>query len=125
MRLSFRKFFALIIAAPIFVALTWFFGIYMQPQGSTGAGFAAGLIGISALLSLWIYAWLVRPGPLVRFRNRGVDGVDRDWGMGLMGASQNNQGKRRRDDDFDDHGGRRSADDLDDDGGDMDEGGLA
>jgi hypothetical protein len=103
------------VAAPLFVSLTWFFGIYMQPQGSTGAGFAAILIFISAIASVIVYSWLMRPGPKVRFRNRGVEGFDKDWGIGLTGLSQK-QGRRRRDDDADpdDLGGRRSSGDVDD-----------
>ncbi|MBO6795964.1 hypothetical protein [Maricaulis sp.] len=120
---TFKRFFSLLVAAPLFVSLTWFFGIYMQPQGSTGAGFAGILIFISAIASIIVYSWLMRPGPKVRFRNRGVDGFDKDWGIGLTGLSQK-QGRRRRDDDADpdDLGGRRSSGDMDDADGLGDEG---
>jgi hypothetical protein len=114
MRLGFRKFFSLLVAAPLFVSLAWFFGVFLQPQGSVGAGFAGTLILLSAIASLWVYTWLMHPGPKMRFRNRGVDGVDRDWGMGLMGASHHSA-KRRREDDADDLGGRRSSSDMDED----------
>lgn len=120
-----RRFFAILVAAPVFVFLAWFFGIFLQPQGQLGAGFAAGLIAISALAALWVYAWLVRPGPKMRFRNRGVDGIDKDWGVGLTGYAQHQDGRRRRDDtDGDDLGGRRSSDDVDGDG-DIEDGSLA
>ena len=116
MRLSFRIIFALIVSAFLFVALAWFFGVFLNPVGSNGAGFAIGLIFFSALAALYVFNWLARPGPKANFRNRGVDGVDKGWGAGMMGASQHSAGRRRRDDDADDYGGRRSASDLDDDG---------
>ena len=113
-----RQFFAISVSAPLFVALAWFFGVFLQPQGETGAGFALILILVSAIISIWLYAWLMRPGKKVNFRNRGVDGFDRDWGVGMTGYSTQKDGRRRRDDtDGDDLGGRRKADDLDDDGG--------
>ena len=123
--LTIRKVFALMVAIPLFLGMTWFFGIYMQPQGTDGAGFAAILILSSAAISIYVYGWLARTGARVRFRNRGVDGVDRDWGMGLMGASQHQANKRRRDDtDGDDFSGRRSSDEMNADG-DVDEGGIS
>jgi hypothetical protein len=126
MRLNFRKLFALLVAILLFASLSWFFGIFLQPQGGDGAGFAITLILVSAAVSIYVFAWLARPGPLVNLRNRGVDGVDRDDGMGLMGASQHQSGRRRRDDtDGDDLGGRRSSNNLDGDGdGDMSDGGI-
>lgn len=112
-----RQFFAISVSAPLFVALAWFFGIFLQPQGETGAGFALILILASAIAAIWLYAWLMRPGRKVNFRNRGVDGFDRDWGVGMTGYSTHKDGRRRRDDtDGDDLGGRRSADDMDDEG---------
>jgi hypothetical protein len=124
MRLNLRKLVALLVAAPLFTGLAWFFGIFLQPQGGDGAGFALTLILVSAAISIYVYAWLARPGPLVNLRNRGVDGVDRDYGMGLMGASHQQSGRRRRDEtDGDDFGGRRSSNDLDGDG-DMSDGGI-
>ncbi len=62
----------------------------------------------------------------MRFRNRGVDGIDKDWGgVGLTGYAQHQDGRRRRDDtDGDDLGGRRSSDDVDGDG-DIEDGSLA
>ena len=113
---SIRKIFALLIAAPLFIFLAWTFGVFFQPQGEAGAGAALILILISAIASIWVYAWLARPGPLVRFRNRGVDGYDRDWGVGMVGAGQAGQ-RRRREDDADDLGGRRTSDQLDDEAG--------
>jgi peptidoglycan biosynthesis protein MviN/MurJ (putative lipid II flippase) len=124
MRLTIRKLFSLMVAAPLFVSLAWFFGIFLQPQGSVGAGFAATLIGLSAFAAMWVYSWIMHPGPKMQFRNRGVDGVDRDWGMGMMGASHRG-GKRRREDDADDLGGRRSSSDLDDDADGSSDGSLA
>ncbi|WP_291845519.1 hypothetical protein [Maricaulis sp.] len=110
-----RRFFAISVSAPLFVALAWFFGIFLHPQGETGAGFALILILVSAIASIWLYGWLMRPGRKVRFRNRGVDGFDRDWGVGLTGYSQAKDGRRRRDDtDGDDLGGRRNSGDMDD-----------
>lgn len=105
-----RRIFALGIAAPLFLGLTWFFGIYLQPQGSTGAGFAFTLIAISAIASMIVYRWLARPGPKVRFRNKGVEGFDKDWGLGLTGYGERSA-RRRRDDDMDpdDLGGRRGS----------------
>ncbi|OLF80754.1 hypothetical protein AWH62_14745 [Maricaulis sp. W15] len=118
-----RQVFAISVSAPLFVALAWFFGVFLQPQGETGAGFALILILASAIAAIWLYAWLMRPGRKVRFRNRGVDGFDRDWGVGLTGLSQHQSGRRRRDDtDGDDLGGRRNSGDMDDGG---DEVGLA
>ncbi len=111
-----RRLFAIMIAAPLFVGLTWFFGIYLHPQGSTGAGFAAVLILLSAIASIIVYRWLASPGPKANFRNKGVDGYDRDFGLGLTGYSEHKGGRRRRDDDPDPDsvGGRRnSGDDLD------------
>ncbi|MEA1940790.1 MAG: hypothetical protein U9P68_00950 [Pseudomonadota bacterium] len=122
---SVRKVFAIAVAAPLFVFLAWFFGVFLQPQGTVGAGFAAGLITVSAIASLWAYAWILKPGPKMRFRNRGVDGFDKDWGVGLTGYAQHKDGRRRRDDtDGDDLGGRRSSDDADGDG-DMEDGSFA
>ena len=124
-----RRVFGLTIAAPLFLSLTWFFGIYLHPQGSTGAGFSGILILLSAIASMLVYGWIVRPGPKVRFRHRGVDGYDKDWGMGLTGYAQSKGSRRRRDDDADpdDIGGRRSSGDADGDAdGDLDGGdGLA
>ena len=121
-----RKVFAIAVSAPLFVFLAWFFGVFLQPQGTVGAGFAAGLITISAIAALWVYAWILKPGPKLRFRNRGVDGFDKDWGVGLTGYAQHKDGRRRRDDtDGDDLGGRRSSDGVDDDGGDLDDGSFA
>jgi len=116
MRVHFiRQFFAISVSAPLFVALAWFFGVFLQPQGQTGAGFAFVLILLSAIVAIWLYAWLMRPGRKVHFRNRGVDGFDRDWGVGLTGYSQTKDGRRRRDDtDGDDLGGRRNSGDMDD-----------
>ena len=111
-----RKIFAILIAAPLFIFLAWFFGVFLQPQGALGAGFALALILASAIAAVMVFAWLAKPGPLLRFRNRGVEGIDKDWGMGLVGASQATN-RRRREDDFDDVGGRRSSDDIDADGG--------
>ena len=110
-----RRFFAISVSAPLFVALAWFFGIFLHPQGETGAGFALALILASAIAAIWLYAWLARPGHKVSFRNRGVDGFDRDWGVGLTGYSQAKGGRRRRDEsDGDDLGGRRNSGDMDD-----------
>ncbi|WP_300544049.1 hypothetical protein [Maricaulis sp.] len=122
-----RKFFAILVSAPLFIFLAWFFGIFMQPQGEIGAGFALGLIAASALAALWVYGWLMRPGPKMRFRNRGVDGYDRDWGMGLTGyAGHKDGGRRRRDDDTpDDLGGRRSSGEMDGDADGLEGGSLA
>lgn len=108
-----RRLIALGVAAPLFLGLTWFFGIYLQPQGSTGAGFALALIIISAIAAIIVYAWLAQPGPKVRFRNRGVEGFDKDWGLGLTGYGER-AGRRRREDDTDPDsiGGRRGADDA-------------
>ncbi|MDF1769140.1 hypothetical protein [Maricaulis sp.] len=112
---SIRKFFAISVSAPLFVGLSWFFGVFLQPQGETGAGFALILILISAVAAIWLYGWLMRPGRKVHFRNRGVDGFDRDWGVGMTGYSQTKGGRRRRDDsDGDDLGGRRNSGDMDD-----------
>lgn len=120
-----RKAFAILIAASLFICLAWFFGVFLQPQGTVGAAFAAGLIAISALAALWIYAWIMKPGPKLRFRNRGVDGFDKDWGVGMTGYAQHKDGRRRRDDsDGDDLGGRRSSDEMDEDG-DLGDGSLA
>lgn len=118
MMLAIKRVFALAVAVPIFLALTWFFGIYAQPQGTAGAGFAFTLIALSAVFSIIVYAWLMRPGPKVRFRNRGVEGFDKDWGMGLTGYGAKQGGKRRRDDDPDPDslGGRRGSGDVDGDG---------
>lgn len=125
MKLTVRRFFSLLVAAPLFVALAWFFGVFLQPQGATGAGFSLVLILISAFASIFVFSWLARPGRKVRFRNRGVDGVDKDWGVGLMGASHQHASKRRRDDtDGEDFGGRRSSNDLDTDG-EIDDGSYA
>ena len=123
-----RRAFAFMVSVPLFRALAWFFGIFLQPQGQIGAGFAAGLILISALASLWVHAWILKPGPKLRFRNRGVDGYDRDWGVGLTGYAEHQRGgRRRRDDDGgDDLGGRRSSGDMDDaDGDSMEDGSFA
>lgn len=121
-----RKVFAFTVSVPLFVFLAWLFGIFMQPQGDVGAGFALGLILISAIAALWVHAWILKPGPKLRFRNRGVDGYDRDWGVGLTGYSAR-QDKRRRDDDDtgDDLGGRRSSGDLDEDADGIEDGSLA
>lgn len=120
---AFRKLFAIVIAASLFGFLSWFFGIFIQPQGTQGAGFALGLIAASAVASLIVYSWLATPGPLARFRNRGVDGMDKDWGVGMVAEGQR-QKQRRRDEDADpeDIGGRRSSGDIDSD---MDDGAMA
>ena len=123
-----RRVFAFFVSVPLFLALAWFFGIFLQPQGQIGAGFAAGLILISALSALWVHAWILKPGPKLRFRNRGVDGYDRDWGVGLTGYAEHQRGGRRRRDDEsgDDLGGRRSSGDMDDvDGDGMEDGTFA
>lgn len=115
-----RKVFAITMSAPLFVALAWFFGIFLQPQGELGAGFSLVLILLSAGAAIWLFGWIMRPGPKARFRNRGVDGFDRDWGVGLTGFSQHKGDRRRRDDtDGDDLGGRRNSSDMDDDIGDI------
>ena len=119
-----RKFLAMLVAVPLFAFLAWLFGIFFQPQGDVGAGFAAFFIFVSALVALWVYAWLVRPGPKARFRNRGVDGFDRDFGVGLLGASEH-QRRRRDDGEGDDMGGRRKSGDTEEDGGEVDDGSFA
>ena len=123
-----RRAFAFMVSVPLFLALAWFFGIFLQPQGQIGAGFAAGLILVSALAALWVHAWILKPGPKLRFRNRGVDGYDRDWGVGLTGyAGHQRGGRRRREDETgDDLGGRRNSGDMDDaDGDGMEDGSFA
>lgn len=113
-----RNIFALMVAAPLFIGLTWFFGIYLHPQGTTGAGFAAVLIFGSAIASMLVFRWLARPGPKVQFRNKGVDGYDRDFGLGLTGYAEHQSSRRRRDDDPDPDsvGGRRNSGEGDLDG---------
>ncbi|MBR9825133.1 MAG: hypothetical protein GYB36_04925 [Alphaproteobacteria bacterium] len=113
-----RHLFAIMVTAPLFLGLTWFFGIYLHPQGSTGAGFSFVLILLSAIASLVVYRWLARPGPKVRFRNKGVDGYDRDFGLGMTGYAEHKGARRRRDDDPDPDsvGGRRNSGDGDLDG---------
>ena len=123
-----RRAFAFMVSVPLFLALAWFFGIFLQPQGPIGAGFAAGLILVSALAALWVHAWILKPGPKLRFRNRGVDGYDRDWGVGLTGYAEHQRGGRRRreDETGDDLGGRRNSGDMDDaDGDGMEDGSFA
>ena len=123
-----RRAFAFMVSVPLFLALAWFFGIFLQPQGQIGAGFAAGLILVSALAALWVPAWILKPGPKLRFRNRGVDGYDRDWGVGLTGYAEHQRGGRRRreDETGDDLGGRRNSGDMDDaDGDGMEDGSFA
>jgi hypothetical protein len=123
-----RRVFAFMVSVPLFLALAWFFGIFLQPQGQIGAGFAAGLILVSALAALWVHAWILKPGPKLRFRNRGVDGYDRDWGVGLTGYAEHQRGGRRRreDETGDDLGGRRNSGDMDDaDGDGMEDGSFA
>ena len=100
-----RRGFALLIAAPLFVFLAWFFGIFLHPQGAVGAGFSLVLILGSAIVALLTYRWLARPGPKLQFRNRGVDGVDSGVGIGMMGLSQHDAAGRRRDDNGSDHFG--------------------
>ncbi|WP_417476664.1 hypothetical protein [Maricaulis sp.] len=100
-----RRGFALLVAAPLFVFLAWFFGIFLQPQGTAGAGFALVLILLSAIVALLTYRWLSRAGPKLYFRNRGVDGVDSGVGIGMMGLSQHDSAGRRRDDNGSDHFG--------------------
>lgn len=122
MKLGIRRFFSIMVAAPLFVGLAWFFGVFLQPNGSAGASFSFVLILLSALASMVVYGWLMRPGPKVRFRNRGVEGMEKDWGIGLMGASHQQGNKRRRDEtDGDDFGSRRSSNDLDGDGDGLDD----
>jgi len=115
-----RKFFAVTISVGLFFCLAWVFGIFMQPQGGVGAIFALVLIGFCALGALWVHGWIMKPGPKMRFRNRGIDGYDRDWGVGMTGYAEHQRGGRRRrdDDSADDPGNRRSSD-----AGDMDEAG--
>ena len=123
-----RRAFAFMVSVPLFLALAWFFGIFLQPQGQIGAGFAAGLILVSALAALWVHAWILKPGPKLRFRKRGVDGYDRDWGVGLTGYAEHQRGGRRRreDETGDDLGGRRNSGDMDDaDGDGMEDGSFA
>tara|TARA_R110000744_G_scaffold84678_3_gene165657 strand:- start:13528 stop:13866 length:339 start_codon:yes stop_codon:yes gene_type:complete len=108
-----RQGFALLIAAPLFVFLAWFFGIFMQPQGTVGAGLALVLILGSAITALLTYRWLARPGPKLSFRNRGVDGVDSGVGIGMMGLSQHDSAGRRRDDNGSDHFGDFGSDGSD------------
>lgn len=122
MKLGFRRIFSILVAAPLFVSLAWFFGVFLQPNGAAGASFSFILILLSAAASIFVYGWLMRPGPKVRFRNRGVEGMEKDWGVGLMGASHQQANKRRRDDtDGDDFGSRRSSNDMDGDA-DVDDG---
>jgi hypothetical protein len=117
MSISFKKIMALLVAVPLFVALAWFFGVFLQPQGGGGAGFAFGLILASAAVSIFVFSWIASPGPLARFRHRGVDGVERDdHGAGLFGLGAHKDARRRRDetDGEDFSGGRRSSGDVDD-----------
>ncbi|WP_417481365.1 hypothetical protein [Maricaulis sp.] len=100
-----RQAFALLVAAPLFVFLAWFFGIFLHPQGAAGAGFSLVLILGSAIIALLTYRWLARPGQKLYFRNRGVDGVDNGVGIGMMGLSQHDAAGRRRDDNGGDHFG--------------------
>ncbi|WP_417497314.1 hypothetical protein [Maricaulis sp.] len=108
-----RRGFALLIAAPLFVFLAWFFGIFLHPQGAVGAGFSLVLILGSAIVALLTYRWLARPGPKLYFRNRGVDGVDSGVGIGMMGLSQRDAADRRRDDNGSDHFGDFGGDGSD------------
>lgn len=119
---SIRKAFAIAVSVPLFLFLAWFFGVFMQPQGGIGAGFAFGLIGLSAIAALWVHAWILKPGPKLRFRNRGIDGYDRDWGVGLTGYSAHQDKRRRDDSDGDDLGGRRSSNDIDEDADGLEDG---
>jgi len=128
MTFGIRKFFALLVSVPMFLFLAWFFGSFIQVQGEGGAAFAIGFLIASAAASLYVYFWLARPGPLAQFRNRGVDGVDRDGaiGMGMLGNSQHQSARRRRDEtDGDDFSSRRSPGSGDDADGDMGDSGLA
>ena len=105
-----RQAFALLVAAPLFVFLAWFFGIFLHPQGAVGAGFSLVLILGSAIMALLTYRWLARSGPKLYFRNRGVDGVDSGVGIGMMGLSQHDSAGRRRDDNASDHFGDYGSD---------------
>lgn len=105
-----RRGFALLVAAPLFMFLAWFFGIFLHPQGAVGAGFALVLVVASAIMALLTYRWLARPGPKLQFRNRGVDGVDSGVGIGMMGLSQHDNAERRRDDHPGDHFGDYGSD---------------
>lgn len=130
MKFTIRKFFALLVSVPMFLFLAWFFGSFIQVQGDGGTAFAAGFLIASAGAALYVYFWLARPGPLARFRNRGVDGVDRDGaiGMGMLGNSQHQNARRRRDEtDGDDFSSRRSpgGGDEGDMDGDMGDGSIA
>ena len=106
------KTFAIIVSVTIFACLAWFFGVFMHPQGQMGAILALALIGFSAVASLLVYGWIMRPGPKAQFRDKGVAGPDREWGMGLMGAAEHR--RRREDPDGDDFGGRNKSGDADD-----------
>jgi hypothetical protein len=113
-----RRGFALLVAAPFFVFLAWFFGIFLHPQGAAGAGTAIVLVLCSAIAALIVFRWLASPGPKAQFRHRGVDGVDNGVGIGMMGLSEHDKAERRREDHPGDHPGDFGGDDGGGDGGD-------
>lgn len=117
-----RKIFAILIAAPLFVFLAYVFGVFLNPQGQAGWVAAIVLIGVSAIVSLIVYGWIMR-GARVPPMNKGHDD-GRGVGLGLLGASA--AGRRRRDEhDGDDFGSRRrDAADSNDSDGDSDGAGL-
>ncbi|MDG1418921.1 MAG: hypothetical protein P8J78_01490 [Maricaulis sp.] len=119
MSISFKKIMALLVAVPLFLSLAWFFGVFLNPQGGGGAGFAFGLILASAAASIFVFSWIASPGPLVQLRHRGVDGVERgDHGVGLFGLGAHKDARRRRDetDGEDFSNGRRASSDMVGDG---------
>jgi hypothetical protein len=88
-----RKFFALVIAAGLFVFLTYVFAIFLNPQGQAGLVAAIILVTLSAIGSLIVYGWIVR-GMRTGNLNPGIDD-GKGVGLGLLGSSAD---QRRRDD---------------------------
>jgi len=100
-----KKAFAILIAAPLFVFLAYVFGVFLNPQGGAGLVAALVLITISALVSLFVYGWIMRGAPIGQL-NPGIDD-GKGVGLGLLGSAQD---RRRRDEtDGDDFGGRRGS----------------
>jgi len=92
-----RKLFALVIAAGLFVFLTYVFAIFLNPQGQAGLVAALVLVTLSAIGSLFVYGWIVR-GMRTGNLNRGIDD-GQGVGLGLLGSSAE---QRRRGDDVGD-----------------------